>query len=77
MIHFVWRLVGKGRVYRRHKRNDVGKTLAENGFEILEIQRSSVTSNSTVACLNCMLWTPFRASNALAIVARKNHLGAT
>ena len=76
MVHLVRRLVGRGRVYRRYKCAEVRETLSENGFEIVEIQRRSVTPDTTVACLNCMLWTMFRASNAFATVARKNHPGA-
>jgi hypothetical protein len=33
--------------------------------------------DAVVASLYCMLWTLFRASNAFAMVARKNHPGAT
>ena len=71
----VWRLLGKGRAYKRYKLAEVRRTLVENGFELLELRRSSDTSNPLVACLNAMLWTMFRTSNAFAVIARKNDRG--
>ena len=73
----VWRLIGKERMYKRYKLAEIRRALSENGFELLEIRRSSGTSNRLVACLSYMLWTMFRTSNAFAVVAQKNHPGAT
>ena len=74
---WLWRLIGKERTYRRYTVAQIRGALEENGFDLLEIRRGSGASNPLVVCLNSILWTMFRTSNAFALVARKNGPGVT
>lgn len=72
---WLWRLLGKERQYKRYTTAQIRTALEENGFEILELQRSSGTNSRVVKLFNHVLWTVFRTSNAFALVARKRTSG--
>ena len=72
----LWRLIGKERQYKRYSRAQIDKALHDSDLELLEIRRSSGSSNRAVIFLNWALWTFFRTSNAFAVMARKRHAGA-
>jgi ubiquinone/menaquinone biosynthesis C-methylase UbiE len=67
----LWRLIGKERQYRRYTVAQIRTALAESGFEILELRRSSGASSPLVILFNSVLWNVFRTSNAFAVIARK------
>lgn len=68
---WLWRVLGRGKAYKRYAMTGVQGALFANDFEILELKPSGGVSNPIVGVLNRILWAAFRTSNAYAIIARK------